>query len=232
MAEHADLHQALASVIVAGRDLGQVLTDITEIGHRAIDASEATSLTLIRGEKAFTAAFHGRMALEAEEMQYERGYGPCIDSGRAGEVFVVSDMRTEDRWPDYAAEVSQRGVLSSVSVPMPFQGTTLGALNIYATRPNAFTGDDVALAEQVATRLAVAVANAEAAAQTAEELSNLRIAMQTRAVIEQAKGILMERHKITADVAFTLLTHASQRTNVKLRKVADHLVETGELLTH
>jgi AmiR/NasT family two-component response regulator len=85
------------------------------------------------------------------------------------------------------------------------------------------------LAEEVAAWVAVAVGNAEAAARTSDDLTQLRIVMISRSFIEQAKGILMERHKITEDEAFTMLTHASQRTNTKLRDVAAELVRTGVL---
>jgi GAF domain-containing protein len=225
------LHQALARVVLVDRDLTDVLGEITEIGRRAIPGSEAASVTLIHGGKPSTAAFRGQMAMDAEQLQYERGYGPCLDAGRAGLVFVVSDMRTEHRWPDYAAKVVARGVLSSLSVPLPFQEATIGALNHYSTRPAAFDEDDVALGEELADSVAVAVANAQHGARSAEEAANMRRAMESRATIEQAKGILMERHKLTADAAFTVLTHASQRSNVKLRDVADHLVQTGEILS-
>ena len=65
----------------------------------------------------------------ADELQYEGGYGPCVDAGRAGQMFLVDDMRTKQRWPDYAQNVAADGVLSSLSVPLPFQGVTIGALN-------------------------------------------------------------------------------------------------------
>jgi GAF domain-containing protein len=222
-----ELHGALARVVLADRELSEVLTQITEIARRAMPSVEAASITLIRGEKPFTAAHNGQMALDADELQYERGYGPCMDAGRAAQVFLVNDMRSEQRWPDYAEHAAARGVLSSLSVPLPFQGATIGALNTYASRPRGFDDHDVELAEEVAAWVAIAIGNAEAATRTSEDLAQLRTAMVSRANIEQAKGILMERHKITEDEAFTILTHASQRTNTKLRDVAAELVRTG-----
>jgi len=223
------LHESLARVVLIDRELVDVLGELTEIGRQAIPGSEAASVTLIKGDKGDTAAYRGHLAIDAEQLQYDRGHGPCLDAGRAGLVFSVPDMRTEQRWPDYATKVIELGVLSSLSVPLPFQEATIGALNLYATRPDAFDEDDVARGEEVASFLAVAVANAQHTQQTAEEAANMRRAMASRATIEQAKGILMERHKMTADQAFTALTHASQHANLKLRDVADHLVRTGEL---
>ena len=224
-----ELHEALVRVVLAGRELSDVLSEITRIACGVMPSVEAASITLIRGEEPFTAAYEGQMALDADELQYERGYGPCMDAGRAGQVLLIDDMRSDQRWPDYAQHAAAHGVLSSLSVPLPFQGVTIGALNTYAERPQVFDDHDVELAEEVAAWVAVAVGNAEAAARTSEDLNQLRTMMMTRAFIEQAKGILMERHKIKEDEAFTILTHASQRTNTKLRDVAAELVRTGTL---
>jgi GAF domain-containing protein len=223
------LHQQLAGVVLVGRELPEVLNEIVQISRRAIPGSEATSITLIREERAFTVAHDGQIAMDADELQYERGYGPCLDAGRSGEVFVVEDMHDEERWPDYARHVAELGVRSSLSVPLPFQGATIGALNNYARHPRAFGQTDVAVGEEVAAFVAIAVANAEAAARATDDVANMRRAMASRSVIEQAKGILMERYKVTAEQAFTLLTHASQRSNVKLREVAEELTSTGVL---
>src|ERR1700712_4906852 len=223
------LHKLLAGVVLGGRNLPEVLTEITGIARRAMPGSEATSITLIRGEKAFTAAVDGQMAMDADELQYERGYGPCLDAGRAGQVFLVEDMRQEQRWPDYAKHVAAQGVGSSLSVPLPFQGVTIGALNNYAGVPGAFGEKDVAVGQEVAAWVALAVGNADMIARTTEDLAGMQAAMASRAVIERAKGILIERHKITEEQAFTALSRASQNTNVKLREVADELVRTGAL---
>jgi GAF domain-containing protein len=223
------LHQQLAGVVLVDRPLDEVLTEIVEVSGRAISGAEATSITLIRDERGYTAAYHGQLAMDADELQYQRGYGPCLDAGRSGELFLVTDMGAEERWPDYAAHATELGVGSSLSIPLPFQGATIGALNNYARRPRAFGDSDVLLAEEVAAFVAIAVANAEATARATDDVTNMRRAMASRAVIEQAKGILMERYKITPEQAFTLLTHASQRSNVKLRDVAEELATTGVL---
>jgi GAF domain-containing protein len=229
MSNLIELHEALARVVLADRELSEVLTEITGIARRAMPSIEAASITLIRGDEPFTVAYDGQMAMDADELQYERGYGPCVDAGRAGQMFLIDDMRNEQRWPDYAQHAAAHGVLSSLSVPLPFQGATIGALDTYAGRPQVFDDEDLLLAEEIAAWVAIAIGNAEAAARTSEDLAQLRMVMMSRACIEQAKGILMERHKITEDEAFTILTHASQRTNTKLRDVAAELVRTGTL---
>ena len=81
---------------------------------------------MLRGDKAFTAAYDGQMALDADELQYERGYGPCIDAGLAGQMMRIDDMGTEERWPDYTRQAAAAWNRQPLSVPLPFQGSTSG----------------------------------------------------------------------------------------------------------
>ncbi|WP_432507286.1 GAF and ANTAR domain-containing protein [Kineococcus arenarius] len=229
MTDLSELHAALAGVLIAERTLDDVLGEVVGLARKALRGAESVSSTLLRGERAFTVAHDGQMALDADEMQYERGYGPCMDAGRAGQVFVIEDTSTEERWPDYARAAAAAGIGSSLSLPLPVQGRSIGALNCYSSHPRAFGEEDVVIGQEVAAFVAIAVANADAHARSTEDAENMRRAMASRAVIEQAKGVLVERHRITPEQAFTLLTHSSQNTNVKLREVAEELVTTGVL---
>jgi GAF domain-containing protein len=224
-----ELWRELSRVVLVDRTLEQVLGDITALAARGIPGADSTSITLIRGERAFTAAHHGEMALAADELQYERGYGPCLDAGRGNVVLRIDDMRTEPRWPDYVSHVLDTGVRSSLSVPLPYQGASIGALNIYSTRPEAFaTPESLDAGLQVAEGIAVAVVNAEAHAQVRDQARNMRVAMDSRAVIEQAKGVLMAQRHVDADQAFDILREASQRYNRKLRDIAEGIVASTQ----
>jgi GAF domain-containing protein len=217
----------LNRVVLVDRTLDDVLADITRIAAAGIPGAEATSITLLRNEKAFTAAYDGEMALAADELQYEQGYGPCMDAGRGGVVLRIDDMHTEQRWPEYVSRVrASTPVRSSLSVPLPYQGSTIGALNIYSSRPAAFaTPDSLAAGLEVAETIAVAVANADAHWRLGEQARNMRLAMDSRAVIEQAKGVLMAQRHVDAEQAFEILREASQRYNRKLRDIAQGIVE-------
>ncbi|MGY2067876.1 ANTAR domain-containing protein [Blastococcus sp. SYSU DS0619] len=221
-----DVLRELSQVALGGRELAEILGDITAIAARAIPGAEAVSTTLVRGEKAFTAAHAGAMALEADELQYQENSGPCLDAGRGGVVLRIDDIHTEERWPAYIARVRTTGVRSSLSVPLPYQGTSIGALNVYSSQPAAFAGpDSLAAGLGAAEMIAVAVANADAHARLADDARNMRIAMESRAVIEQAKGVLMAQQGIDAEQAFEVLRQASQRYNRKLRDIAAGIVD-------
>jgi GAF domain-containing protein len=225
-----ELLRDLSRVTLVDRTLEDVLGEITSIAQRGIPGAEAVSITLVRDEKAFTAAFSGQMALAADELQYEHGYGPCMDAGRGGVVLRVDDMQTEERWPDYVAHVrSQTPVRSSLSVPLPYQGASIGALNVYSSQPAAFASpESLGAGLDAAEVIAVAVANADAHWRLGEQARNMRLAMDSRAVIEQAKGVLMAQRRVNAEQAFEILREASQRYNRKLRDIAAGIVESTQ----
>jgi GAF domain-containing protein len=220
----------LSRVALVDRGLDDVLGDITRIAASGIPGAEATSITLIRHDKAYTAAYHGEMALAADELQYAKGYGPCMDAGRAGVLLRIDDMDAEQRWPDYVRHVrGEAGVRSSLSVPLPYQGSSIGALNNYSTRAAAFASPQSLRAGlEAAEVVAVAVANADAHWQLGEQARNMRLAMASRAVIEQAKGVLMAQRKVDAEQAFEILREASQRYNRKLREIAQGIVDSTQ----
>jgi GAF domain-containing protein len=225
-----ELLRELSRVALVDRTLTEVLSDVTRIAAQGIPGAESSSITLIRDDKAFTAAHYGEMALAADELQYEHGYGPCMDAGRGGVLLRVDDMRTEQRWPDYVAHVlAATPVLSSLSIPLPYQGASIGALNNYSTKPAAFASpESLRAGTDVAEVIAVAVANADAHSQLFEQARNMRLAMESRAVIEQAKGVLMAQRHVDAEQAFEILREASQRYNRKLRDIAFGIVESAQ----
>lgn len=221
----ADALRALATVVLVDRPLEEVMAEIAGIANRAVPEAEATSITLVRGDRAWTAASTGSAALDADLLQYAEGHGPCMDAGRTGMPLVVTDMRSEDRWPDYAARVVQKGVLSSLSSPLPFQGRTIGALNHYASRPGAFDSAALEVAEVAASLIGVAIMNADAHDEAATTARQMREALESRKVIDMAIGILIARHHCSPDEAFGVLSRASQNGNRRLRDLAAALVE-------
>jgi GAF domain-containing protein len=165
------------------------------------------------------------MALD--ESQYDSGFGPCLDAAAQHAVFVVEDMADEPRWPEFAAAAVKRGVRSSLSVGIPIQEQVAGAINIYGRQQGAFDAEAVTLAQTFAGYAAVAMANAHLYSTTAALAEQMAEAMTSRAVIEQAKGIVMAQRGVSAEEAFDVLSRASQAANRKLRDIAQALVDTA-----
>ena len=214
----------LARIVIADETMDSVLSRVAELTKQVLPGADEVSVTLASAKGAVTAAYTGELAMQADERQYGLDGGPCLDAGRGGVVLLIRDMRTEDRWPDYSPEAVKAGVLSSLSVPLPIQEDVVGALNIYATTPDAFSDEDIERAEAFAAYAAIAVSNANTFVSTAETAEQMKAAMMSRVEIEQAKGILMAREGITADAAFEVLVRASQRENRKLREIAREIV--------
>ena len=219
----------LGRLTLRTHDMQSLLQTVADLAKSVMPGNSEASVTLLVNDKATTAVFTGQLALDCDESQYGRGYGPCLHAASTGELIEIADAQADTRWRDYLDRAVERGALGSLSVPLPVSEGVAGALNIYARKPNAFDEDSRAAATRFAPYAAVAVSNMRAYQDARDMADNLQAALESRAVIDQAKGILMERYKLTADQAFQLLAEASMRTNTKLRTVAENLVLTGEL---
>lgn len=201
-----------------------VLTRVTELTTRTIPGADQVSVTLVGTGGAHTAAFTGALALALDEVQYRHGQGPCLTAAVHDVTVHVADMTTESRWPHWTGEAVTAGAHSSLSIGLPMHEDVTGALNVYATRRDAFSRDAVLLAQTFAEFAAVAMSNAHLYQTQVTLAQHMRAAMQSRAVIEQAKGIIMVERHCPADEAFATLTKISQNSNRKVRDVAAALV--------
>lgn len=221
----------LGRIKLAETDLDGVLSRVAELAKLTIPEANEVSVTLVRGKGPHTAAFTGELALELDEWQYQQGRGPCLDASAAAATLSVPDMTAEIRWPDWTPRAAAAGARSSLSIGLPVQESVTGALNIYGTKPAAFDDDAITLAQTFAGYADVALANAHLYHATASLAQQMQAAMESRAVIEQAKGILIGERRCTADEAFAVLTKLSQDSNRKLRDVAAALVDRAQRAT-
>ncbi|MEV6629721.1 GAF and ANTAR domain-containing protein [Actinoplanes sp. NPDC051470] len=223
--EPADAFALLGRIKLSETDLDGVFAKIADLAKRTIPGASEVSVTLVENQDAHTPALTGELALALDEAQYKLGHGPCLDAAVSTSTQHIADMITERRWPDWTVRAHEAGACSSVSIGLPVQEAVTGALNIYATKPDAFDEDALAVAQTFASYAAVAMANAYLYNAQTTLAQHMEIAMRSRAVIEQAKGIIMGGRRCSADEAFTILTKLSQDTNRKLRDVAGALVE-------
>jgi GAF domain-containing protein len=220
-----DAFAELGRISIHEESFDSVLQRIAELAKQTIPGVAESSVSLVVADRAETAAYTGKLARDLDETQYGRGYGPCLEAAVGGELRAIADARTETRWPEYARVCVERGALSSLAVPIRVHQTVSAALNVYALEADAFDDEAADVARTFASYAAVAVGNVHVYETTRERAENLEIAMQTRAVIEQAKGILMAQRRCDAAEAFTILAAASQRANRKLREIAAAIVD-------
>ncbi|MEU4619872.1 GAF and ANTAR domain-containing protein [Actinoplanes sp. NPDC023801] len=226
-----DPTDAAAAFVAFGRiklgetDLDGVFDHVADLARRTLPGAAQVSITLLRERGAATVARTGETSLRLDELQYERGAGPCLQAAAERTTVEVPDTAADDRWGGWGAEAARAGMGSVLSLSLPVGDAVSGALNVYGGRAHAFDAGAVTLAQTFVRYAAVALANAQLYDTTASLAQHMQAAMESRAVIEQAKGIIMGERRCTADEAFAILTKVSQDTNRKLRDVAAALVE-------
>ncbi len=146
----------LGRINLAESSMEQVLARVSEVAKRTIPGADEVSVSLVQAGAVSTTAFTGKLALHLDESQYELGHGPCLAAAAGGETILISDMSTEDRWPDYTPTAVADGAGSSLSIGIPVQQAVTGGLNIYSTAVNAFDEDAVDLAKGFASYAVVA----------------------------------------------------------------------------
>ena len=191
---------------------------ITEYARQAAACDDAGIMLVHSRTRIETASTTSERVIRSHELQRELDEGPCLDALEAGGSFVSNDVGLDPRWPLWGQAASELGIRSAMSVLLETRERRYGSLNLYADRPDAFDGNDLATALIFARHASVALANAH-------HEQGLLHAIDARKVIGQAQGILMERFDIEADRAFDVLRRYSQNHNQKLHAVASWVVE-------
>jgi transcriptional regulator with GAF, ATPase, and Fis domain len=218
----------LGRVRLTEHSMRSLLEEIAVMATNSLPGKVESSVTLLTGDDAVTAVYTGAMSLELDERQYGLGSGPCLHAATHGEPVEIVDTRSDPRWPEFVKTAVQHGCGSSLSLPLPLHEGVSGALNIYARRPAAFDEPSRGFARRFASYGAVVAGNMLVYESALDRAKNLEAALASRAVIDQAKGILMERFKLTPDQAFRALARISMESNTKVRDVAERFVATGE----
>jgi len=203
------------------------LTRAVDLSVLTIEACEFAGAFLLEGEEVTTRACTDPIVVEIDGLQLRAGEGPCLDAIAHKLTFYADELGTDPRWPSFGPEAAAMGMRSLLALPMATDDT-LGTLNLYARYPQAFGVIDRARGLLLASMAGFACSIARAHEDEERRAENLHAALVTRELIGQAQGILIERERISADQAFHVLRQASQHLNVKLREVAQDLIETGE----
>jgi GAF domain-containing protein len=207
---------------VKNAELEPTLEAIASTAVTMLSPARYAALTILSRGELIPRASTGETPLLLDRLQQELGDGPCIHAAKYQSVFRIEDTGEDDRWPEFCAEAARLEVRSMLCMPLWIDERGLGALSLYADQPAAFSDPHERVAVLLATFAALALAEAQRADQMHDALGN-------RDVIGQAKGILMERHRVTADAAFGVLSRVSQAENMKLAEIARRFVETGQL---
>lgn len=217
----------VARLLQREESVAGTLDAIVRAAVERLDGMDEAGITLVHDRKPLTPAATSDLPRAVDALQYEAGEGPCLDAITGHDIFVTGDLAGEtDRWPDFGPRAAQEtGVRSILAFRLFVSEDTLGALNFYSQRRDAFGAEQRSAGSLLAAHAALAMAQAR----EQEQLGTLRTALNSNRMIGAAVGILMVQHGITQARAFDLLRDVSQHANRKLRSIADEVVATGTL---
>ena len=224
-----DLEQALSEValtLFAPGTVDGVLRRIVDQAAATVEGCDLAGLLLVKDGQVTTAAYSDPLVTELDALQVAFGEGPCLDVASTGVTIYALDLDDDPRWPRFGPAATAAGIRSALALEVSTRRSS--ALNLYSRLPAAFGAVDRAKALLFATLAGLALASAEEREDEHTLTVDLQAALETRELIGQAQGILMERERITATDAFHVLRRASQNLNVKLRDIAQTLVDTGQ----
>jgi GAF domain-containing protein len=220
-ADLSELHGALGE-----ETLEAALDRVAAISLRTLRGCDGAGVSLVEREKVTTASATDANVKAVDAEQYRTGEGPCLEAIRRGKPFIVESMADDRRWPRFGPRAAEKGILSSLSLPLQVHDRTLGALNLYSQSHRGFTAEDERTATLFAAQAAVALGNAHAFDRVRAVAGQLEQGLKSSRVIGLAMGILVEREHCTQDEAFDMLRTISQNRNIKLRDVAQQLLDS------
>ena len=216
--------EALADALSDEEDFQVVLDQACRQVIHAVPGVDMASVTIVRDGKAETLAATDPRIVDLDVDQYRTGQGPGLQAVQTGELVRIEVDGAQHRWPDFAAAARRAGIGSFLSAPLPLDSEFTGSVNCYGLQHHGFRELDAQLIALYTTAVKAALRSVRRYHQVRDLTEQLREALTSRAVIDQAKGVLMVVHSIDADSAFSLLVGQSQRENVKLRDLAARLV--------
>jgi len=217
----ADAFARLAVELYDADGMDETVEAVVQFALQAEACSYAGVTLTLRGSRE-VAAVTDPLVTEIYELQSEIGEGPMLTALSQGVAVHVADVEAETRWPVWAARLTQYRVRSSLHVPMWANEQLIGVLSLFHTDPNAFSEDDEAIAHILARHASIAVASTR-------DDETMTAAVDARKLVGQAMGILMERFDVDETGAFEILKRYSQQNNLKLRDVAQELIDTRKL---
>jgi ANTAR domain/GAF domain len=223
------IHDQLAEAIAAAartihhpENLDEVLLQIATAARDSLPAFDLVGVSTVEGKNVVTRAVTDPKVYELDTLQYSEDEGPCVDVLGKAHLVIASGLRHEQRWQRYVPKALQLGLRSQMAIKLTIDDAgTLGGLNMYSTLSDEIDPEAASIAELFASHAAVALGGAR-------HVTNLNQALQTRKVIGEALGILMERYQLSEDRAFAFLVRASNTSNLKVHMIAKELVDAAE----
>lgn len=220
----SDALAELAGLLLGAESFDDLAEQIAQLAARTVPAAATCAITLSVADRALTVATADPLGRLLDEQQYDIDEGPCLEAIRTRVIVTAGDLATDTRWDGYPARALAHGIASVYSSPLLVGEQCLGALNVYARTPYAFTAQDVETIAALSRLTTAGFAGALRGSQDLTLADHLMTALNSRQVIDHAIGIIIGQQHCTPEQAFAALRTESQTRNVRLRDVAGELV--------
>ncbi len=217
----------LQNALLETESVEQFLHELAVLAAGAVSDGEVMSCGMAlrrQGSPTSTTACSDPLASQADRVQYQSGDGPALEAMRRAHPVNVRDTAIEAHWPRFCREADSLGFRSCYAVPLVHEGEPVGALMLYARRAGAFGPEQERRAARFARHAAGALTLSLRMASCADQNDQLRSSIMSRAVIDQALGVIMATERCPQDKAFAMLRTVSQNSNVKIRDLAATIV--------
>ncbi|MBA3349238.1 MAG: GAF and ANTAR domain-containing protein [Actinobacteria bacterium] len=223
----------LAGILVSEEDVDSTINRITRLAVACIDGADFCGVSLVaKGKEIKTVGATDEIVAEVDRVQYDVGQGPCLSSIKDQATFKIDNIGSDRQWPTFSAAAVDKGINSMLAFVLQVSDQSLAALNLFARRTNAFSKEDMRIGAIFASQAAHTLANAQTHETDQRKAQQLEEALGTRSVISNAVGILMAHEGIDRDDAFAMLRSTSQALNLKLRVIAEGVVDKIEQGAH
>ncbi|MEV0251315.1 GAF and ANTAR domain-containing protein [Nocardia sp. NPDC050712] len=216
----------LTALLLSTSDIEAALRDLATVASRMLPGRPMAGVSLKRAADTVTVGSTGAEASRVDEIQFQQRTGPCLEAMHTAEPVSVPDVARERRWGDYPARVMAHGIRSIYSQPLLADGEPIGSLNLYATTPNGFDEQTRWAIKLTGEHTSLLLTTALTVARQNDRTAQLRAALASRSLIDQALGIVMGQRGCTRTRAFDMLRSASQHRNVKLVEIAREIIRT------
>jgi GAF domain-containing protein len=222
-----DTLAGFARTLAQGYEIADVLHDLTERIKAMLDLTGA-GVNLWKGGRITFVTSDNESVASLERVQEQHQQGPCVEAARTGRTLAVGDIGHEiEHWPAYAAHAQTVGIVAIAGIPMRLDGSTIGAVNLYDGSPRTWIEEDLRVAQvlsDIATSYVINASRLDHQRRTAEQLQR---ALDSRIIIEQAKGIISAHREVSIDEAFKLLRKHANDHHASLHATADAVVKLG-----
>ncbi|MDQ4009422.1 MAG: GAF and ANTAR domain-containing protein [Actinomycetota bacterium] len=225
LSDHSSLVELQALLLESGT-LHGFLDRLAKLTAQALPEGSSCGVTVRQNSRPVTLAASDEWTGRIDQLQYDFGEGPCLETLATGKLHYIADTASEQRWPRFCPAAHEQGVRSCLGLPLSGPTGSMGGYNFYSTWPDAFAENSRGQLEMFAANAAGAIAVAVKLADQTQMSDDLHAALASRAVIDQATGVMMAQQRCSATAAFDILRRASQNRNVKLRDLATEIVST------